>query len=50
MTQEWNDQFDWSLQTGPTRSQETGPPGAYSGQYYVYIEASNPRKRNDQAM
>ena len=44
-----NDQFDWTRQTGGTPSNPTGPDGAYSGQYYVFIEASG-KTPNDAAM
>ncbi len=41
--------FDWTLWKGATPSKETGPSRAYSGEYYIYIEASNPRRQNDNA-
>jgi hypothetical protein len=49
MVQSPDDQFDWTIFSGPTPSSPTGPDAAYTGQFYIYIEASNPRKRNDTA-
>ena len=49
MTQLTNDQFDWTLWTGPTISEETGPERAYEGSFYIYIEASKPRVSGDTA-
>jgi len=43
------DQFDWTLLSGPTPSNPTGPDRAHHGQFYAYIEASSPRYPNDQA-
>ena len=43
------DQFDWTVHSGPTPSNPTGPDGAHRGSFYAYIEASNPRHPNDQA-
>lgn len=37
-----DDDFDWTWQTGPTTSLNTGPSGAYEGTYYLYTEASSP--------
>ena len=36
------DDFDWTMQSGGTQSNGTGPSGAYDGSYYAYTEASNP--------
>ena len=41
--------FDWTLWKGATPSKETGPDRAYSGDFYLYIEASNPRRQGDNA-
>jgi uncharacterized protein YegL len=51
ISQEANkDQFDWTLGSGPTPSQHTGPEKAFSGDYYMFIEASSPRQPGDAAM
>ena len=51
MTQSSSDDFDWTLRSGSTPSSETGPNSAYGGSgFYIYIEASNPRRMNDEAM
>ena len=34
------DSFDWLLRTGRVPSVETGPSQAFSGDYYVYTEAT----------
>ena len=49
LIQEGGDQFDWSLMTGPTPSELTGPDAAATGSYYMYIEASSPRVSGDEA-
>jgi astacin len=49
MVQDSSDDFDWTVYSGPTPSNPTGPDAAFDGQYYVYIEASNPRKLDDKA-
>ena len=49
MTQAQNDDFDWTLNSGPTDSSKTGPSKAESGDFYIYIEASKPRQLGDQA-
>ena len=36
------DDFDWTLRTGGTPSNSTGPAGAFEGTHYVYVEASDP--------
>ena len=35
---------------GKTPSKNTGPDRAVSGEYYIYLEASDPRKPGDQAL
>ena len=51
MTQSSSDDFDWTLGSGSTPSSETGPNSGYGGHgFYIYIEASNPRRMNDEAM
>ncbi|KAI0225937.1 Zinc metalloproteinase dpy-31 [Lamellibrachia satsuma] len=50
MVQSKEDNFDWTLKTGATPSRPTGPDSAYSGKYYIYIEASNPRRYGDRAV
>ena len=50
MVQSREDKFDWTLKKGPTPSIPTGPDSAYNGKYYIYIEASKPRRYNDRAM
>jgi hypothetical protein len=47
--QDKDDIFDWTRWSGSTPSQETGPIHAYDGDYYLYIEASKPRKFFDNA-
>ena len=49
MEQDEFDDFDWTIQSGKTPSEETGPEEAYDGEYYIYIEASNPRRTGDKA-
>jgi len=49
MTQDTADQFDWTLYSDPTPSDSTGPDFPYDGNFYIYIEASSPRKPNDEA-
>jgi len=46
---ETNDQFDWTVYQPPTPSDPTGPDFAYDANYYIYIEASDPRLPNDTA-
>lgn len=40
------DDIDWDVWTGATPSGSTGPLSASDGQYYVYIESSNPNFPN----
>ena len=49
MQQDRRDDFDWTLWSGPTPSQQTGPSAAYSGAFYMYTEASSPRRKGDKA-
>ena len=49
MSQSTDDDFDWTRQTGATPSSETGPSKAADGDFYIFIEASKPRKLNDTA-
>ena len=44
------DNLDWTIQTGPTGSNGTGPSGANSGSYYAYLESSNPVAGGDFAI
>jgi len=49
MTQERSrDQLDWIIQSGSTRSRDTGPDQPRHGYYYAYIEASE-RQPDDEA-
>ena len=41
-SQDTADNFDWTVRTGGTPSNGTGPSGANEGSYYVYVEASSP--------
>jgi V8-like Glu-specific endopeptidase len=41
-TQDLGDDFDWATLTGATPSTGTGPTTAAVGNYYAYMEASNP--------
>ncbi|WP_452602834.1 M36 family metallopeptidase [Pontimicrobium sp. MEBiC06410] len=41
-SQDTGDDFNWTLNTGGTPSNNTGPTGAFEGTYYVYVEASSP--------
>ncbi len=36
-----DDDFDWTQQTGPTPSPNTGPAAAAEGSYYVFVEATD---------
>jgi len=36
-----NDQLDWTVNSGPTASINTGPDAAHSGTYYIYIDSSS---------
>lgn len=52
LQQDSTDNFDWTIwsQRTPSGERQTGPSQAYNGNYYIYIEASNPRKQGDQAV
>ncbi|WP_299209727.1 S8 family serine peptidase [uncultured Dokdonia sp.] len=41
-SQETNDDFNWTVRTGGTPSNGTGPTGAAEGSHYIYMETSNP--------
>ncbi|MCH2223134.1 MAG: S8 family serine peptidase [Crocinitomicaceae bacterium] len=41
-TQNSGDDFDWTVRTGGTPSNNTGPSGANEGNYYIYMESSTP--------
>ena len=49
MEQDNGDQFDWSLGKGSTPSGQTGPRRAYNGDFYIFIEASKPRRHGETA-
>ncbi|XP_063438931.1 MAM and LDL-receptor class A domain-containing protein 1-like [Mytilus trossulus] len=44
------DNFDWTRHTKSTPSPFTGPSGAATGDYYMYIETSAPRVHGDAAV
>jgi len=41
-SQDTNDDFNWTVRTGGTPSNGTGPSGAVEGSHYIYMETSNP--------
>jgi len=43
------DDFDWTRKRSGTWTSSTGPSGAANGSYYLYTEASLPRKEGDRA-
>ena len=43
-------QFNWTRLSGRTRTDHTGPDRAWRGEYYLYIETSNPRRNEDRAL
>ena len=47
--QSQDDDFDWTLNQGPTPSSGTGPQSAYDGSYYLFTEASDPNNPNKTA-
>ena len=49
LEQDSRDDYDWMLGSGSTPSPHTGPRAAYNGDYYLYVEASKPRKKGDEA-
>jgi len=42
--------FSWTRKSGPTSSPKTGPSKAADKNWYVYTEASKPRKKGDKAI
>ncbi len=49
-TQDGDDDFDWSINTGGTPSNNTGPRGPGQGKYYLYMEASDPNYAQKRAI
>ncbi|MBN1338240.1 MAG: hypothetical protein JXA03_02890, partial [Bacteroidales bacterium] len=47
--QSQDDDFNWTLNQGPTPSSGTGPAAAYDGNYYLFTEASDPNSPNKSA-
>jgi len=41
------DKFDWTLWHGDTPSGLTGPCAAFTGDFYIYIEATGSRRGHD---
>ena len=41
-SQDASNDFDWTVNSGGTPSNSTGPSGAIDGNFYVYVEASSP--------
>ena len=41
-SQDTSDDFNWTVNSGGTPSNNTGPTGAVDGNFYVYVEASSP--------
>jgi len=41
-SQDTSDDFDWTVNSGGTPSNNTGPAGANEGTFYIYVEASAP--------
>ncbi|MDG1331051.1 MAG: S8 family serine peptidase [Crocinitomicaceae bacterium] len=41
-TQDSDDDFNWTVQSGSTPSSNTGPTSANAGSYYAYMESSTP--------
>lgn len=41
-----SDDFDWSVSSGSTPSNNTGPSSAQDGTYYAYVESSSPNYSN----
>lgn len=48
-TQNSDDDFDWSLNSGGTPSSNTGPSAANDGTYYIYMESSAPNNTMNNA-
>ncbi len=40
-TQQQSDDMDWTRNSGPTSSEDTGPSGASDGSFYLYTEATS---------
>lgn len=49
-SQDTNDDIDWTVRSGGTPSNGTGPSSANDGNSYVYVEASNPNYPDIQAI
>lgn len=50
MTQRQDDQYDWTRLDRPTETEDTGPPGAAVGSWFVYAEGSSPTNPRDRAV
>lgn len=50
MFQRIDDRFDWTRLSGRTPTEGTGPDRAILGTFYIYAEASDPRKQGDTAV
>ncbi|CAM1345243.1 trypsin-like peptidase domain-containing protein [Tenacibaculum amylolyticum] len=48
--QNTNDNFQWTLKSGGTPSNNTGPASANDGSYYLYVESSAPNSPNKKAI
>lgn len=48
--QSTSDDFNWTVRSGGTPSNNTGPSGANAGTYYVYMESSSPNYSNKSAV
>ena len=48
--QDSEDNFDWKRTRQATPTSDTGPNSANKGSYYIFTEASSPRREKDQAM
>jgi len=46
-TQNTNDDFNWTRNSGGTPSNNTGPSGAAAGTFYAYVESSSPNNNNN---
>ncbi len=45
-----DDDFDWTRTNRNTPTANTGPDSASDGEYFVFIEASSPRREGDRAL
>lgn len=45
-TQASNDDFDWTRKSGGTQTNNTGPSGAFEGNFYVYTESNGHKSKN----